>query len=294
MFQKPPKMFHLEHMREGGEIMETTAGGVDLHRVRLMALLNELVREHGQRGAAEVLGVDRKTLWRSMERGEMSKLLTEALERVMLAGGGSAAARQRELHAALEKGLKRLEGRVGALEKEARAGLGELRAAVEQTGHGRPVGGRLRELARRVGVLERGGVGSPVEADSVAGVRGRRRRRGAFRPGLVTEEPHPGEEESYGAGMALVAEWRELWDRRSEGTRLEQAACRVRIMELEIAMLGEHGLTLPPETEPLHPSRRAVQLDWRLRELEDLRAERRRLELYDRLRRTLTLGLWKR
>ena len=31
------------------------------------------------------------------------------------------------------------------------------------------------------------------------------------------------------------------------------------------------------ETEPLHPSRRAVQLDWRLRELEGLRAERRRL-----------------
>ena len=112
----------------------------------------------------------------------------------------------------------------------------------------------------------------------MAGVRGSR-RRGEFRPGLVTGEPHPGEEESYGAGMALVAEWRELWDRRGEGTALEQAACRVRIMELEIAMLGEHGLTLPPETEPLHPSRRAVQLDWRLRELADLRAERRRLEL---------------
>ena len=149
--------------------------------------------------------------------------------------------------------------------------LSELRAAVEDAVHGRPAGGRLRELMRRVGVLERGGVGVPVEPDSVAGVRGRRRRRG--------------EEESYGAGMALVAEWLELWDRRSEGTRLEQAACRVWIMELEIAMLGEHGLTLPPETEPLHPSRRAVQLNWRLRELEDLRAERRRLELYDRLRR---------
>ena len=49
-----------------------------------------------------------------------------------------------------------------------------------------------------------------------------------------------------------------------------------------------------PETEPLHPSRRAVQLDWRLRELEDLRAERRRLELIDRLRRALTLGLLRR
>ena len=49
--------------------METSGIEVDLHRVRLMALLNELVREHGQRGAAEVLGGDRKTLWRSMECG---------------------------------------------------------------------------------------------------------------------------------------------------------------------------------------------------------------------------------
>ena len=274
--------------------METSGIEVDLHRVRLMALLNELVREHGQRGAAEVLDVDRKTLWRSMERGELSRRLTDALERVMMAGGGSAAARQRERFASLEKGMRTLEGRVGTLEKEARAGLGELRAAVEQAGHGRPVGGRLRELARRVVMLERGGVGLPVEADSATGDRGRRHHRGDVRPGLVTEEPHTGEEESYGAGMALVAEWRELWDRRGEGTRLEQAACRVRIMELEVAMLGEHGLTLPPETEPLHPSRRAVQLDWRMRELEDLRTERRRLELLCGLRRMLTLGLWNR
>ena len=35
--------------------METAGGEVDLHHVRLMALLNELVREHGQRGAAAVL-----------------------------------------------------------------------------------------------------------------------------------------------------------------------------------------------------------------------------------------------
>ncbi len=69
--------------------MKTAAGEVDLHRVRLMSLLNELVREHGQRGTAEVLEVDRKTLWRSMERGELSRWLTEALERVMTAGGGS-------------------------------------------------------------------------------------------------------------------------------------------------------------------------------------------------------------
>ena len=273
--------------------METKAGEVDLQRVRLMALLNELVREHGQRGAAEVLEVDRKTLWRSMERGELSRRLTDALEKVMLAGGGSAAAMQRERFAALEKGMRTLEGRVGSLEEEVRGGLGEIRAAVEEAGRGRSGGGRLRELARRVAMLERGGGG--LRLGPGTGTSGRERRsHGDVRPGLVTEEPYPGEEESYGAGMALVAEWRELRERRGEGTRLEQAGRRVRIMELEVAMLGEHDLTLPPETEPLHPSRRAVQLDWRMRELDDLRAGRRRLQVLDGLRRKITFGLWRR
>ena len=273
--------------------METARGEVDLQRVRLMSLLNELVREHGQRGAAQVLEVDRKTLWRSMERGELSKRLTDALEKVMLAGGGSAAVRQRERFESLEKGMSTLEGRVRTLEDEVRGGFGEIRAAVERAGQGRTGVGRLRELARRVAMLERGGGGLRVEAGSGNEGRGRH-HRGDVRPGLVTGEPHPGEEDSYGAGMALVSEWRELRDRRGEGTRLEQATRRERIMELEVTMLGEHDLTLPPETEPLHPSRRAVQLDWRMRELEDLRAERRRLELLGGLRRVLTLGLWKR
>ena len=272
--------------------METTGIEVDRHHMRLMSLLNELVRERGQRGAAEVLEVDRKTLWRSMERGELSRRLADAVEKVMLAGGGSAAARQRERFAALEKGVRALDVRVGALEKEVRGGFGELRAAVEQAGQGRPAGGRVRELARRVAVLERSGGGLRVEVGSGNEGRGRH-HRGDVRPGLVTEEPHPGEEDSYGAGMAPVAEWRDLRDRRGEGTRLEQATRRVRVMELEVAMLGEHDLTLPPETEPLHPSRRAVQLDWRMRELDDIRAERRRLQLLSRLRRALTLGLWR-
>ena len=257
-----------------------------------MSLLNELVREHGQRGAAEVLEVDRKTLWRSMERGELSRHLTEALERVMAAGGGSAATRQRERFAALEKGIKSLEGRVGSLEKEVRSGLGEVRTSIEQTSQGRTGVGRLRELARRVAMLERGG---GLRVDAVPAIEDRRREHhGDARPGLVTGEPHPGEEESYGAGKRLVDEWRELRGMRGEGTRLEQATCRVRIMELEIAMLGDHDLTLPPETEPLHPSRRAVQIDWRMRELDDLRTERRRLQMMGALRRRLTFGLWRR
>ena len=191
----------------------------------------------------------------------------------------------------LEKGLETLADRLDSLQDDVRTGTGQARPEIGHEDAGPPTGRQVRELARRVASLERAAGGPGAEARSVE-EEVSEFRRDDVRPGLVTEEPHPGEEESYGAGMALVAEWRALRRKRGEGSRLEQAACRERIMALEVAMLGEHDLTLPPETEPLHPSRRAVQLDWRVRELADLRVERARAELLSRLRRGLTLGLW--
>ena len=110
--------------------------------------------------------------------------------------------------------------------------------------------------------------------------------------GVVTREPHPGEAQSYGAGTPLVEEWRALNGRRGEGTKLARAQVRERIMALEITMIGEHLLTLPPNTEPLHPSERERYLGWRRQELADIRGERRRREALRWLRRFLTLGLW--
>ncbi|MYH06290.1 MAG: hypothetical protein F4194_07410 [Acidimicrobiia bacterium] len=112
--------------------------------------------------------------------------------------------------------------------------------------------------------------------------------------GVVTAEPQPGEAEAYGASMALVAEWRTLIRRRGEGSKTEQAKDRERVMELEIALIGEHGLALPPNTEPLHPSERERYLGWRRRELADLQSERRRRVALRWVRRVLTLGVWRR
>ena len=46
---------------------------------------------------------------------------------------------------------------------------------------------------------------------------------------------------------------------------------------LELAMLEEHGLTLPQETTPLRGLDRGEQLNWRVRELEKVRRRRARL-----------------
>ena len=86
-----------------------------------------------------------------------------------------------------------------------------------------------------------------------------------------------------------------VWDGYSPtGRGLAWVSARQRILELEVAMLDEHGLTLPPETAPLRGLDRNEQLSWRQRELAGFRRRRARLELLRRARRVLTLGLWRR
>ena len=120
-------------------------------------------------------------------------------------------------------------------------------------------------------------------------------RRGAHRPGVVTLEPLDGEDGAFGEAGELVAEWRELrgGEGRS-GSAVERARAEERRWELEVELIAEHGLALPPETEPLHPSRRDDQLRWRRVTLRRVRRERVRAERLRLLRRVLTLGLWRR
>ena len=76
--------------------MERSRNVEDLHHLRLMALLHELVRERELKGAAEALGLDPRTLSASMDRGALSGLSQVALERWLLAEGDREAARRRE------------------------------------------------------------------------------------------------------------------------------------------------------------------------------------------------------
>ena len=112
-------------------------------------------------------------------------------------------------------------------------------------------------------------------------------------PSLVTREPAPDDEEVYGDAWPLMNEWRTLELQREVGTKHDRAKTRERIMELEIVMIDKQGLTLPPATSPMHPSEKSSYLDWRRRALEDLRKERAWLEVLSRLRRVLSLGLWR-
>lgn len=267
----------------------------DVHHLRLMALLHDLVRERKLKGAAAELGVDPRTLAASVGRGTLSPLMRVTLERRLLADGEAAATQQREETQALAQRVERLETQMTAMAQARRsddAAAGELRAAIRQVDAAAQAQQALPALTRRVARLERGR-GTRTAADSEAAAHeGRWAVDDPSRIGVVTADPRPGEEASYGRGMPAVAEWRRLNQRREEGTKLDQVKTRERIMALEIAMIGEYELTLPPDTDPLHPSQREGYLRWRRRALADLQTERARRELLRWVRRVLTLGLW--
>ena len=254
---------------------QTVAGEGDeeeLHHDRLMALLHDLVRKHGgRRGAAGVLGIDRRTVAACMDGRGMSWRMREALER-----------------------------RVEALEKGLHEGLDAVRDGIEKLreDEARRWESLERRLARReaprestgsadvLGVAARGPEKTPAATrPAEAGVPKR------LYPELVTKEPAPDDEEVYGEAWPLIEEWRRLWKTHSAGGRgLAWLEVEERVRELEVAMLEEHGLTLPPETMPLTGLWRSSQLNWRR---ETLREVRRAVAWRRLARRILTLNLWR-
>ena len=232
----------------------------DVYELRLTALLRQLVRSRGHKGAARVLGLDPRTVAASVQQG-MSRRVRDAVEGLAEQVGG-------------------LKTQVAGLEGELREGmkaLGETHAQGMRRLEQRLVQGDGRGSGR--------GVGLPRPAP-VAGAATRRRY-----PGLVTAEPDEDDEEVFGDAWPLVQEWRDLWEGHpARGKGLAWVSTRQRILELEVALLEEHGLTLPPETEPLRGLDRGAQLNWRLKALHEFRKRRARLELLAKLGRALTLA----
>ena len=60
-------------MRSGEMFVEKSRSLENLHHLQLMALLRELMREHGRKETAEVLGIDPRTLDTCLERGMLSR-----------------------------------------------------------------------------------------------------------------------------------------------------------------------------------------------------------------------------
>ena len=91
-----------------------------------------------------------------------------------------------------------------------------------------------------------------------------------------------------------MAEWRDLRTGGDQAvSRVDRAVAVVRRWELEVELLRDFHLTLPPETEPLDELRRQDHLRWREEALAEARRELSRARRTRLLRRLLTLGLWR-
>ena len=199
---------------------------------QLWHLLTGIVRDRGRVGAARALGVNFRTLAASVDSGRLSPRMRRALGEMLKAGVATPGETQDRVGV--------LERRVVSVEEEA----GALREAMEAQEK------QLGELEGRLEKLEE----ARVEAGTTVATVGDRdssswtppmRAYGLPDSGVVTLEAQPDEKHAFGPAAELVAEWRLLRADAATGTKVERARAEERRWELEVAMIGEFGLTLP-------------------------------------------------
>ncbi len=305
---------------------EATNGQQDLDEAthdQLLSLLHDLVRDRGPVKTAVFLGVDRKTVWRVRQNDRLTRLVAQAVEKQAGSPEGQDAARSGEPGDELKQ-------RVASLERELPERIEELRGEVEALAAAQAEA-QEREQTRppaRERTRDRGGHAGPDTNLTGADTPDRTRTRGVGpdgaqaavpplvrgvgrqpvigerrvtkprrdHPELVTLRPEAGEALVYGDATPLIVEWRAARAAflGAGGSRVERASGWVRMCELELVLVGTHGLTLPPDTYPWDAFRREEELWRRQRSLRRAHRERRRALRWRFLRRLSTLGLRRR
>ena len=283
-------------MESGPSGIDNSKSVRDMHHLRLMSLLQEQVRDHGRRRAAEILGVDRRTLDASLDQGLLTRRIRGALEKALQSGVGSAAAQQRDRNDLLADRLGDLEGLVEDQGEEMRAGRRAAEDAITELREEQAQA--LRRLDRALAQLNSNQGGDGKEAQpKMAGAgplaRGTAKLRREY-PELVTLEPAEDDQDVFGDAWPLVQEWRELKETHPDkGKGLSWLLTEERFLAVELALLEDHGMTLPPARFPLRGFDRNGQTGWRRKALDDTRRALRRRMLLAWARRVLSLGPWR-
>ena len=257
----------------------------------LLELLDDLVGDRGRVGAADVLGVNYRTLQHCLNSRRLSRRMREALEHYR-----SSAPVVVDLPAATEE-TGPGEGQGESLEQRV-AGLEGENWALQETIE--VLAGQLDELRHRVATLEGRETNldssEPLAVDHELRGEGRQRSpdHGALEAGVVTLEERPGEEQTLGAAAPRVAEWREAGRMAATANkRVERADAEVRLLELEVSLVEHFRLTLPPDREPWDEATREKQVDLRYTALLQAREGSRKAVMARFWRGFFTFGLWK-
>ena len=266
---------------------------------RLGGLLQDLLRTHGRRRTAELLGLSERTLQRAeqVEAGEqLSEQFLRALEDYEGKLPGSGTPPTSGLETAAE--LADLRRRVHRVERVLPEDIGDLPGAVDR------LAASVEQLQQQVAALQQstesaegGEVGrqaASVGASAHASTGGDTARL-PLRPypQLDTAESEPGEQLVYRDATAAITEWRRVKRSRvAASTTLDVLKADERLLELELVLVGEHGLTLPPAERPWDGLRRQSELRVLRQALGRKRRQRRWAQLRHWVWRLLTLGLW--
>ena len=129
---------------------------------------------------------------------------------------------------------------------------------------------------------ELAGAGTGSDADSTASTASAHRSPHRTYPQVVTVDALPDDEQVFGEAMPLVAEWREQRARfDAHWPAVEGLEAEVRMLELELDLIEEHRLTLPPGRLPWEWDQRG-------------RKARRRAQRLGTARRNLRQSRWRR
>ncbi|MCY3923354.1 MAG: hypothetical protein OXG27_13320 [Chloroflexi bacterium] len=226
----------------------------------LIQLLQQLNKDHGTIKTAKRLGVDRKTVWRALQAGRLTPWLRKALERerqeVKVAAEREAAGGDQ-----LELRVEGLERRLQDVETQLAGGLSRLRAELTA----------VREEVRTLAWTRQGGAPS----GDVSTLRSPHRTY----PQVVTVEASPDDERVFGEGMPLIAEWRDQRERfKAHWPSVEGLEAEVRMLELELELelIEERRLTLPPGQLPWEWDQRRREARRRTQRLGTARSNLRR------------------
>ena len=107
-------------------------------------------------------------------------------------------------------------------------------------------------------------------------------------------EPRPDDEQVYGPVVfALIAEWREQHaEFKAHWPTIPGYVAEIRMVELEVELIGEHELTFSSDEPPWPNWRRRQELQDRAERLKVARTKLRKKRVRRFFLRLLTLGLW--
>ena len=256
---------------------------------QLLALLQDLVARDGREQVAGRFRVSERTLRRALSTGQLGKRLTEALERE---SSGSADVQL----GLLRQQVKGLESRLAELERSSseRArdnGAEELQhQVVNLEDRLQDVEQQLAQVVAALAELRK--TQRPAAHPSVA-ESSRPYLTNRIYPTLVELEPQPDDELVYGPEVfALITEWRQQHaEFKARWPSVEGYVAEVQMVELELELISEYELTMPPADLPWQDWQRKRELQQRHARLDEARHKLRRKRIRRFVVRLLTLGL---